>query len=218
MEKQNIYQKLNKLKEELGDGFNKDKKGYNYSYVTISQIFAKINPIMINLGIVVIPDVSCETIKTGWHTYKTKNGETTDAIIEGYVSFKWINVDDKEDFFITKMPLLGQQNDIAQAAGTALTYAERYMYLKVLGVQTDADDPDLKNHNQANPKLSNDGVLSEAQIKRLYAIAKSKGRSKEQVIKVMEKEFGKSSIGDLTRVEYDSICNRLEALEIKKDG
>ena len=52
---------------------------------------------------------------------------------------------------------------------------------------------------------------SEAQLKRLYAITKSKGWDTEEVKEVMRDKFGKISSKDLNWIEYDQLCKFLEA-------
>ena len=234
MEKQNIYQKINLLKTAIEDGFNKDKKGYNYDYVSSSQILAKISPILNNLGIIVIPNVDKESLKNSRYTYSSRKGEVTDVVVEGFVSFKWQNVDDKEDYFNVDMPLLGQQGDISQAYGTALTYAERYMYLKVLGVQTDQDDPDKRNYNNKKEDIkpatntktvanintnittntNTDNKVSEAQIKRLWAIAKEKNLTEIDVKKGLKKYCDLDHLTDLTKNQYNQFCLKIDGIKV----
>ena len=64
-----------------------------------------------------------------------------------------IDSNTKEDYTI-QFAAFGQQQDIAQAYGTALTYAERYFLLKLLNIPTDEDDPDAKQKNKNIAKLT----------------------------------------------------------------
>jgi hypothetical protein len=54
------------------------------------------------------------------------------------------------------------------------------------------------------------GNLSEGQIKRLYAIAKAAGVNPEQVKASVLKDYKKDNEYELTRKEYEELCNRLE--------
>lgn len=54
------------------------------------------------------------------------------------------------------------------------------------------------------------GNLSEGQIKRLYAIAKAAGVNQDQIKVSVKKDYKKDSEYDLTRKEYEELCNRLE--------
>lgn len=54
-------------------------------------------------------------------------------------------------------------------------------------------------------------AVSEAQEKRLYAIAYKANVKKEDVLKVIKKEFNVDKVLDLDMSQYDTICARLEA-------
>lgn len=73
---------------------------------------------------------------------------------------------------------------------------------------SDEDRKDNQSTTQSNK--SNKGNLSEGQIKRLYAIAKAAGVNQEQVKSSIKKDYKKDSEYELTRKEYDELCNRLE--------
>jgi hypothetical protein len=68
-----------------------------------------------------------------------------------------------------------------------------------------------KQESEPEPKKS---ALSDKQIKRLYAIAKTAKKTEEEVKKWIKVKWNKDSTKDLNRVEYDEIC---AALEIKKE-
>jgi hypothetical protein len=65
------------------------------------------------------------------------------------------------------------------------------------------DEPDQK-------PTTTKPTLSEAQIKRAYAIGKSKGIEAQQVKEWIMKYFKKSTLESLTKTEYDTLCNALE--------
>lgn len=95
----------------------------------------------------------------------------------------------------------------AQGAGSAITYARRYALSAVLGIASEEDDDG--NHATGNSKNESKN-LSEAQVKRLWAIAKSHKVTSEQVKKAIMKDYGKTEAATLTKKEYDELCNRLE--------
>lgn len=61
---------------------------------------------------------------------------------------------------------------------------------------------------QSNPIKSS--ILSEKQISRLYAIAKAAGVDDTQIHKSIKTDYKKDSVNDLTKKEYDHLCERLE--------
>lgn len=54
-------------------------------------------------------------------------------------------------------------------------------------------------------------TISEAQNKRLYAIASKAGIKADDVLKVVKKEFNIDSTMELNQTQYKQICDRLEA-------
>ena len=56
--------------------------------------------------------------------------------------YRILNDDNPEEFFEVAWPICGTQADMSQAFGSALTYANRYFYLKFFNIATSEDDPD----------------------------------------------------------------------------
>lgn len=141
----NLFQKIVDVKKNI-EGFTKDAKGYNYDYVEGSQILYKIRPKMEEHGLLIYPSV------TEYETKETKNNKgKTEHIVSMNMDYHIIDSNTKEDYTI-QFAAFGQQQDIAQAYGTALTYAERYFLLKLLNIPTDEDDPDAKQKKQEYSK------------------------------------------------------------------
>ena len=78
--------------------------------------------------------------------------------------------------------------------------------------RTKYDIQDDKIDKKQNTKQE----LSDAQIKRLYAISKTKGITEQQVKEVIKKSYNKESTKELTKKEYDEIVKRMEAKEDAK--
>ncbi|WP_426704432.1 ERF family protein [Staphylococcus shinii] len=154
-EELNIYQKIADVKANI-DGFTKDTKGYNFTYVSGSQILHRIRNKMIEHRLLLIPSTSNEKWTT--HTYKNKKGhEVIDFIVEMDLNYKWVNTDKPEEQLDISYHAFGQQSDISQAHGTALTYAERYFLMKFFNIPTDEDDADAKQkqdkYSKVDPKI-----------------------------------------------------------------
>lgn len=154
-EELNLYQKIADVKANI-DGFTKDTKGYNFSYVSGSQILHRIRTKMIEHNLLLVPSTSNEKWTT--HTYKNKKGnEVIDFVVEMDLIYKWINADKPEEQLEINYHAYGQQSDISQAHGTALTYAERYFLMKFFNIPTDEDDADAKEkqdkYSKVDPKI-----------------------------------------------------------------
>lgn len=138
----NLQMKLVEVRKSI-DGFTKDKSGYNYSYISGTQVLAKIKQKMDELYLLLYPEILSQDFEGFPH--KDKYGKDKhDFIVYGDMSYKWVNAEKPEEEILIPWKYTGQQADISQAFGTGLTYSERYFLLKFFGVPTDADDPDAK--------------------------------------------------------------------------
>lgn len=150
-EELNLFQKIADVKANI-DGFTKDTKGYNYSYVSGSQILHRIRSKMVEHNLLLVPSTSNEQWTT--HSYKNKKGyEVVDFVVEMDLNYKWINADKPEEQLDISYHAFGQQSDISQAHGTALTYAERYFLMKFFNIPTDEDDADAKEKQDKYSKV-----------------------------------------------------------------
>ena len=100
-----------------------------------------------------------------------------------------------------------------QQLGAMQTYLRRYLYMNALEI-VESDMLDAISENKKE-KTENKQSVSDAQIKRLYAISKAKGITEEQVKEVIKKSYNKDSTKDLSKIEYDEIVKRMEAKENK---
>ena len=104
--------------------------------------------------------------------------------------------------------------DSSQVTGSTSSYARKYA-LNGMFLIDDTKDSDFTNtHGKENneEKLSRiKGTgLSEAQIKRLYAIAAKANIEKSMVLKAIKQEFKVEKAELLTKDQYDELCARLE--------
>jgi len=109
-----------------------------------------------------------------------------------------------------------------KGAGKAFTYSLKNALSKSFmlfsGEDTDSTHSDDIGKPETPKQASNPvskGNVSEAQIKRLYAIAKAKGYTSESVNKSVKIKYSKS-IDLLTKAEYDKLVSEMEKLEDKK--
>lgn len=201
----NLYQKLVEIRKEVIN-FSKDTEGYGYKYVSGSQAIGKIREKMDELGVLLVPEVGT-TIASTYDYVNAKGKECTDHIVSGEMTYKWINADNPEEVLTVPWQLYGAQDDISKAFGSGLTYSERYFILKFFQAPTDSDDPD-KRDTSGRSKGQKNG-LSEAQIRRLYAISNKAGYDNNKLVAMVLKKYNKP-IEQLTKQEYDYICNSLE--------
>jgi ERF superfamily len=118
------------------------------------------------------------------------------------------------------MMLKPVKND-PQAQGSAITYARRYSLAAIIGCPQIDDDGNhashhRHDHNQHHEEQSvakafpgAQPKVTEPQLKRLYAITKSKGWSPADVKSEMDKMSVKDS-KDLNRQQYDALIHIIE--------
>lgn len=145
----NLFQKIADVKANI-DGFTKDTKGYNYSYVSGSQVLHRIRSKMIEHNLLLVPYTEHEEI------IETKNAKgKTEHIVKLKLTYIWINADKPEEKLEVPFFAVGQQDDVSKAHGTALTYAERYFLMKFFNIPTDEDDADAKQKQERYATSSN---------------------------------------------------------------
>ena len=100
--------------------------------------------------------------------------------------------------------------DGSQVTGASSSYARKYALNGMFAID-DTKDSDFTN----TTAKGNDATLSEAQIKRLLAIASKVNISADDVKKVVAKKFGVQDLRKMNKQQYDEICSRLEKKGIK---
>jgi len=201
----NLYQKIIEVRK-VADGFTKDSKGYGYDYVSGNQILNKIKDKMNEVGLILQPSAQVGEHQLFCYT-NSKGQEKVDIQVWGNMSYTWINAENPEEREVVSWAYYGQQDDISKSFGSALTYSERYFLLKYFGLPTDEDDPDGKD--TTGKKTKGTKVLSEAQIKRLFALGKAAGYDSATVIDHIRKKLNKNP-DELTKTEYDQVCKGYE--------
>ena len=100
--------------------------------------------------------------------------------------------------------------DGSQVTGSSSSYARKYALNGMFAID------DTKDSDFTNTTVKGDNsALSEAQIKRLLAIASKVNISADDVKKVVAKTFGVQDLRKMNKQQYDEICSRLEKKGIK---
>ena len=150
-EKLNLFQKIADVKANI-DGFTKDTKGYNYKYVSGSQILHKIRNKMIENNLLLVPKTSEENYQqvqvTRFNQKAKREVTTSEFVVEMKLTYVWINADNPEERLEVPFYSVGQQDDVSKAHGTGLTYSERYFLMKFFNIPTDEDDADAKQKRE----------------------------------------------------------------------
>ena len=95
--------------------------------------------------------------------------------------------------------------DGSQVTGASSSYARKYALNGMFAID-DTKDSDFTNTTTKGDSTG----LSEAQIKRLLAIASKVNISADDVKIVVAKSFGVQDLRKMNKQQYDEICSRLE--------
>lgn len=167
-------------------------------YANLTAVMAACRPALAKHGLCLVQGVS------------TADGGVTVTTRLLHKSGQWI------ESSIT-MPV--NKND-AQGVGSAITYGRRYGVSAMVGVTPDEDDdgeaakkapPAARPQPQPQQRQQStaDGFISDAQRKRLYALAGSM-HSHEAIKEWLAETYGITSSKEIPRAKYDEICARLE--------
>lgn len=190
----NIALALSKFQSEVENPKNTaDNPYYKSKYAPLQDVLNTVRPLLSKHGLSIVQSPSGDGERISIHTMLI------------HESGEWIEFD----------PLVLKAEKITpQGAGSAITYGRRYSLSAVLGISSEDDDDanSLETPQQAQKQQRKQ--LTDKQIKRLYAIANSAGVSVEDVKRVLMRDYNKTQAADLTKQEYDEICERLQ----KKEG
>lgn len=202
----NVYEKLLEVQTRLVVGKTKYNKFADFNYRSADDILEAIKPIISEVKASVILTDSIEEygglryIKATAKFIDTKTGESIETY--GYAR----EITDKK-----KM-------DDAQMTGSTSSYARKYA-LNGLLILDDNKDPDSMEHEETKNTATNtssqrgtsaktnNGKISDAQRKRMYAIAKGNN----DVAKAVLAKYGYESSNDVLYKDYDNICNEIGA-------
>ncbi|WP_049319295.1 ERF family protein [Mammaliicoccus sciuri] len=208
--KLNLFQKIADVKANI-EGFTKDTKGYNYSYVSGSQVLHRIRNKMTEHNLLFIPHIKnarYEEIEV-----LVKGQKKPNILVSLDLIYTWIDADNPTDRFEIPFYAIGHQDDASKALGTALTYSERYLLMKQFNIPTDEDDADAKQKKETyspkakptNEQLNELNQLSD-KAAELYKIDTSEMKSK----------MGVSNTSVLSEEDVINAITRLEKAINKK--
>lgn len=163
---------------------------YQFSYTDLDGIFDAVRDVYRDNKIAIIQNAHTVVI----------DGVTTVSVETMFLheSGEWVKSN----------PLQMPANSNIQDMGGQITYMKRYSLSAMLGLATEKDDD--ANGSLGNQVEYNNKKLSDAQVKRAFAIAKNNGITTEQVKAAIMRDYKKTEVADLTKQQYDELCSRLE--------
>jgi hypothetical protein len=197
----NIYQKLAKIRK-LVEVIAKDKAGFNYTYVGIDTILARISVGMRQNKLSLIPSIVPGTLRVVPHEFikskvdkKTKeifDSKEMETVVYADMNFRWVNDDNPSEFIDIPWVLTGSQEDPSQALGSALTYCSRYFLLQYFQIATPDNDPDQFRSKQREAEAAENKAILDEIIRSVDEM------SKDYVANAIDMEAAKEAILALT--------------------
>lgn len=221
----NIYEKLVEIRKCI-DGFTKDKKSFNYSYVSGTQVLSKIYDKMNELKVILEPHIvhgtkQYEILQQDIVDKYGKAKHTTDYIVTSEMEYIWINAEKPEERSAISWGLFGQQDDISKAFGSGLTYSERYFLMKYFSVPTDADDPDNKKPKYDDKCISGKGdngttiYATKQEISLATITAKAHGLDNIKLKALMKEVLNVETFADIKKSDLIKLEAAMKKIEVE---
>lgn len=201
---QNIYQKLLAIQNELKAPKSQFNKFGGYSYRSCEDILEAVKSLLVKYQATIILQDKIELIGDRYYIKATarfidaESGETieTEALARESENIKGMQA--------------------SQITGATSSYARKYVLGSLL-LLDDCKDADAihgkedNNKSQSHSQIDTTSTkkLSDKQLARLYALANKAGVDKDLVKQQVFKKFSKE-VKDLTKPEYDLVCNGYE--------
>ena len=191
-----VYKKLIEVQSKLKAPKNQYNSFGKYSYRNCEDILEALKPILKEVGATII--ISDEVVSVNERYYvkatvkfiDTETGEVVEA------SANAREEDNKKGM------------DSSQLTGSTSSYARKYALNGLFAID-DTKDSDFTNTHDKEDKKKTLEVISEAQAKRMYMLAKGKD---PDIIKQILSNAGFNASRDITKDKYNAICEAIEAI------
>ena len=189
-----VYKKLIEVQSKLKAPKNQYNSFGKYSYRNCEDILEALKPILKEVGATII--ISDEVVPVNERYYvkatvkfiDTETGEVVEA------SANAREEDNKKGM------------DSSQLTGSTSSYARKYALNGLFAIDDTKDSDFTNTHDKEKKTLE---VISEAQAKRMYMLAKGKD---PDIIKQKLSNAGFNSSRDITKDKYNAICEAIEAI------
>ena len=195
--KNNVYFKLMKVQSKLKCEKSQYNKFGGYAYRSTSDILEAVKPLLSEVEAVIIVNDELKLIGDRYYVEATAmflDCDTGDSIVSRAIARE----------------AEGQKGmSEAQVTGSSSSYARKYALNALLLIDDTKDDDFTNTHGKEIKSNMTPTGITEAQLKRLLAIGNKAGIKKEVVEGTVRKIFN-CEPKDMTKEQYDNICERLE--------
>ena len=193
----NVYEKLMTVQTKLRAPKGQYNSFGKYSYRSCEDILEALKPLLGEVGAIV--NVTDEIKLIGDRYYV----EATASFIDTETGERMIAKASAREAETKK------GMDDSQVTGSVSSYARKYALNGLFAIDDNKDADSTNTHSkEIKPNMTPVGI-TEAQLKRLFAIGNKAGIKKEVVEGTVRKIFN-CEPKDMTKEQYDNICERLE--------
>ena len=194
----NVYEKLMTVQTKLRAPKGQYNSFGKYSYRSCEDILEALKPLLGEVGAIV--NVTDEIKLIGDRYYV----EATASFIDTETGERMIAKASAREAETKK------GMDDSQVTGSVSSYARKYALNGLFAIDDNKDADSTNTHGkEIKPNMTPTGI-TEAQLKRLLAIGNKAGFSKDTIIKTVKKSYG-CELKDMTKEQYNEVCNRLES-------
>ena len=194
----NVYEKLMTVQTKLRAPKGQYNQFGHYSYRSCEDILEALKPLLAEVGAIVNVSDEIKLIGNRFYVEATAmflDCETGDSVVA--------RASAREDESKKGM-------DLAQVTGSVSSYARKYALNGLFAIDDNKDSDATNTHSKdIKPNMTPVSGLTEAQIKRLFAIGNKAGFKKDVVEATVKKMFG-CEPKDMTKDQYNTVCERLE--------
>ena len=193
----NVYMKLVEVQSKLKAPKSQFNKFGNYAYRNCEDILEALKPLLNEVRAII--NISDDVVLVGERYY-----------IKATVKF--ICAESGEVIEASAMAREEENKkgmDSSQLTGSTSSYARKYALNGLFAIDDTKVSYTTNTHNKEQNKASNGDIISEAQVKRLFVLAKGKDTDK---VKGIVDKYGFKTSKDITKDKYNSICEEIEKL------
>lgn len=199
----NIYQKLLAIQGELKCNKSQYNSFGKYSYRSCEDILEAVKSLLVKYQATII--ITDEIKLIGERYYVEAKVKFIDVVSGQFIENSALAREDEQQ----------KGMSASQITGSCSSYARKYALGAMLLLDDVKDADAIHGKEDNNKSYSQDNAtntarkLSDKQLARLYAIANKAGADKDLVKQQVMKKFNKE-VKELTKQEYDIVCNGYE--------
>lgn len=192
----NVYEKLTYVQSKLKAPKNQYNSFGKYNYRSCEDILEGLKPLLKEINAIVT--LSDTIIQIGDRYYLQSIATFIDSESTEGISTTSLAREDE----------VKKGMDLAQVTGSVSSYARKYALNGLFAIDDNKDSDTTNTYEDF--KNATKFKLTEPQLNRLYAIAKSSGYDKTKIKNMIIKKYNKDA-KDLNKQEYDHICEVLQS-------